>query len=324
MKLLIPTPEEAEYVLRSCKQVAIVDHILGKTPRALLAAAQKYILKTDYDLDTLEPITPQVLSQCVTDPELRRQLVQAMVVLTLATGNVQPEQFQRVAAYAQALQVPQSTLKYLHQLCQRRLGRLKIGVYRQSFISQRYQLELGRQGLGWFLKGLLNYTGLVPDRALAERYYALERLPETSLGHQFWQFSQTHRYPFPGEKGGNHEGTCFHDVTHILAGYDTSAAGELQVVAMTVGYKQRGDPLASLFFILLQQHLGVQVGLLSPAKTGGLDAPGMPEKFIKALKRGSEMTVDLSEDWDHWEAFNHSVADLRVRYNMVDDRDRLE
>lgn len=314
MQLIIPTPEQSEFVLRSL--ITVIGSALTETPRSLIAAAQTHLLNTHYDLDTLEPIAPHHLAEQISEPDLRRQVIQAMVVLMLSGGGVGAEQMGAIDEYARALQVDPQTLRNLRQLYQRRFLQLSLDVYRRCFITQKYQFEWRRQGIGWFLKGLINYLGWVEDRELVDRYRDLERLPEETLGYQFWAFCQTHQYAFPGEKGGTHENTCFHDVTHVLAGYDTSPAGELQVVAMTVGYKRDGDPLASLFFILLQQHLGIQVGLLSPANTGTLDAPNASDQFIQAFKRGVDMTVDLSGAWDHWAAFAQPVEQLRADYNI--------
>jgi hypothetical protein len=314
--VILPSTQ-AEVILRSLKQIALQHGDLAATPRSLLNAVQKYFLFTQIDLDQLASIAPEAVAEVIQSPSMRLQLIQAMVGMILSTGSVTTQQWQAIVAYAQVLNVPQSTLRNLRQLYQRQLRWLKFDVYRRCFIAQKYQFELRRQGIGWLVRGLVSYLGWMDDRSLADRYHQLQHFPPETLGYQFWQFYQENHYAFPGERHGNHESTCFHDVTHILAGHDTSPEGELQVVGMTIGYKTSGDPLASLFFILLQQHLGIQVGLLSKASLGVLDRPGMAEKFVRSLKCGAVMTIDLAENWDHWTAFEQSVSSLRQQYNIT-------
>jgi hypothetical protein len=319
MELIIPTPKQSEFVLGALKTVVSGDDSLPETPRALIAAIQKHLLMTEYNIDSLPNISPSSLAQIIIHPQQRLQIVQAMIVLILSTGDVNSQQFQRIESYVFALELPKSILRNLHQLYRRQFITLSADVYYHCFIAQKYKLELKRQGLRWFLKGLVNYFGLIEDKKLAARYHQLELFPEETLGYQFWKFYQVNNYPFPGEKGSAHENTCFHDVTHILAGFDTSPEGEIQTVAMTVGYKYKQDknPLSSIFFILLQQHIGLQIGLLSQAKKGILNSPEMPDKFVKAFQQGTAMKVDLSCNWNHWAAFNQPIEELRKEYNQV-------
>ncbi|MBX2863480.1 MAG: hypothetical protein KTR27_07985 [Leptolyngbyaceae cyanobacterium MAG.088] len=59
-----------------------------------------------------------------------------------------------------------------------------------------------------------------------------------------------------------------------------SHKGELFTVALTAGYQQTGDPLASLLFMVLYHHAGVQVGISSKAHRGALDQPNVLEQMV--------------------------------------------
>src|SRR6476469_3697065 len=270
MQIVKITPAQAKYILRVMKVAATVEGHITSTPRALIAAVQKYLFMTEYDIDYLEFISPEEVAIAIINPIMRQQLLQAMIVIMLSAGAmVHPLHI--IESYAKSLEVSEDILKYLRMLCKRQILRLKIDVYQHCFIGKKYKQEVDKQGIKWLIKGFISYTGIKEDSALASRYRKLEFLPQGTLGYQLWKFHQENKYPFPGEKGGAHENTSYHDITHILAGYDTSPLGELQAVAMTVGYKKTGDPLASIFFILIQQQLGVNVGFLSQARRGVLD-----------------------------------------------------
>lgn len=317
MQIAETSPDQAKYILRVMKVAATGEGHLASTPRALITAIQKYLLLTEYDIAHLEFISPEEVAIAITEPIMRQQLLQATIVVILSAGEARLPQLHIIESYAKALEVSEDILKHLRMLCRRQILRLKIDVYRHCFIGQKYKQEVDKQGIGWLLKGLISYTGIKEDSRLASSYRKLEFLPQESLGYQLWKFHQENKYPFPGEKGGAHENTSYHDITHILAGYDSSPLGELQTVAMTVGYKKTGDPLASIFFILLQQHLGINVGFLSQARRGVLDLPDAPDKFIRAFLRGTAMNIDLSDNWDSWDVISCPVEELRKQYNIV-------
>ena len=150
--------------------------------------------------------------------------------------------------------------------------------------------------------------GLGHDANKARRYNDLGRLDEGTLGRAYWRFVVDNDLGFPGEA---EEGT-WHDVTHVLAGYDTSPEGEVSVVSFIAGYRKE-DPFFWLFTIALQFHLGIRVSPYSAAGLGHFE----PTLVLRALRRGMEMKRDLSVDDDPWEDFERPLADVRREYNVV-------
>ena len=91
-----------------------------------------------------------------------------------------------------------------------------------------------------------------------------------------------------------------HDLTHVLAGYETTPEGETQVGAFTSGYK-RVNPLYALLVPVLVFGTGVNLTPSpQPHITGILAEPGLAELFILAHERGSRVNRDLSDDRDFW------------------------
>ncbi len=311
MSLIQPTPVESKILLR-----ALLTVVQSRTALSLIQAAQRLWLNTDYNLETLDPISPATLAARLTHSELRVYLIQAMVVLVILDDQPDWQIYKQVQHYCQALQISESYLRPLWLWCAQLHSLLALEVYSRCFVIEKYGYEWQQRGWGWLLQGALQYLGLWPDPELARRYHQLQYLPQTTLGYCYWAFCTQRHYAFPGEPGGLHEGLSFHDMTHVLAHYDTSALGELQAFALTAGYKQSGDPVASLLFILLQQHLGIQVGFLSQAQRGALNQPQAPELLIQALLMGATMTVDLSENWDPWPVMDQSIEALRSTYNL--------
>src|SRR5438105_9717240 len=103
MQLLRPGPSEAEAGLRAMRQLATARGEFGAASRNLLAAAQRQLLHTDFDLDSLPPIGPEELAAAFDDPALAEQFVQGMMVVSLADGPTTEAQSRLMSSYARAL-----------------------------------------------------------------------------------------------------------------------------------------------------------------------------------------------------------------------------
>ena len=68
-----------------------------------------------------------------------------------------------------------------------------------------------------------------------------------------------------------------------------------------------------VFFILAQFHLGIRLTPGAKAETGFFDA----EKVVAALRRGSEMSKDLTDyDWDYWKGLKRPLAEPRAEWRV--------
>jgi hypothetical protein len=336
MNFLQQSPERMDLVLGAIRAMltvpaepspplqAAAPGALTPQQRQLLEIIQQHLLPSSTPIAQLPVVDPDHLARGLSEAQglsnfsLRTGAI-AVITLALLIDGVTPAQVGAMRLHFELLQVKDSYHRPLRQLVRGQHRRLAWETYNRCFIAQKYRFELQRRGAGWLVRGSLGYLGW-GDRTLAARYQGLAQFPADTLGYAFWQFSQRHHYPFPGEPGGNHEGLSFHDVTHILGGYDTSGLGELQAVAMTAGYQYARDPgeaMAALWFILLQQHLGVQIGLLSSANRGLLQSRRSQHLFFKALAQGLAMPVDLSQEWDLWEVVSQPLDQVRLAYGLA-------
>lgn len=91
-----------------------------------------------------------------------------------------------------------------------------------------------------------------------------------------------------------------HDLIHVLAGYPTDAKGRLLAAAFTAGMKNE-EAFAFVFFPMLE------------LAKGDFDA----EAFARALERGDDCNVDLTDDaWDFWAALPRPIDALRADYGI--------
>ena len=311
MELKMPTSEQAYWGLRAMKTVALADGELHDAELRMLASVQA-ILGTNHPVESLAPVTAEELAAALTDRQIRHQLVQGLIVVSLIDGTANGRETEAVERFAQALEVDVPEVRDLRYLLNGEMLRLRLDLGRRFWLREKvkeiWQTERFR-GLYKFVRGMV---GRYEDPALASRYQALEQYPPGSLGRAYWEYCRENGFPLPGEKGGAAEQILFHDCAHVLSGYGTTPDEEVQVACFSAGF-QRRDPWAFVFFVLLQFHVGVRVTPITGARTDFFD----PAKALIAIRRGAAMTVDLNNGWDYWPVMAEQLDDLRRRYNIL-------
>ncbi len=300
MQLLQPSPVEAAAGLRAMHQLAAARGAIGPSARNLIAAAQRHVLRTDVDIDTLPPIAPDELAKAFHDPALARQFVRGMAVTSLADGPATEAQTKLMSAYARALGVDEPALHVLGELAHHHMVLFRLDFLRRSHIADMAHGAVRRDGFIALAKSLAAFRGLREDAALAARYEALGRLPQDTLGYAYWKHCTDNGFPFPGAPFGFPEAGVYHDFTHVLSGYGVEPAGEVRVGGFTAGYKQH-TPIFVILFVMLTFSAGINVTPLpQPESVGILAEEGLADRFFEAVERGSRVKTDLSDGWDHW------------------------
>lgn len=311
MELKIPSPEQAYWGLRAMKTVALADGTLDDSERHMMEAVQR-IFGTTYSLEELAPIAPADLALAFPDPQLRWQLVQGLIVISLIDREASSQETDLIEQYAQALVVSIPEVKDLRYLLKGEILKLRLDLARRFWLREKV-VEIwndeGIRGISTFVRGLM---GKYENAELAASYKALERYPAGSLGRAYWEYCLKNEFALPGEKGGAPEQILFHDCAHLLSGYGTAPEEEVQVACFSAGF-QRRDPFTFVLFVLLQFHVGIRMTPITKARTGLFD----PEKAMIALRRGAAMNVDLNNGWDYWPVMGEQVVELRRRYNIL-------
>jgi tellurite resistance protein len=311
MELKIPTREQAYWGLRAMKTVALADGKLDDSERHMMEAVQR-IFGTTYSLEELASIAPAELARAFPDPQLRQQLVQGLIVMSLIDGNANAQETELVEQFAKALEVSAPEVKDLRHVLKGEILQLRLDLARRFWLRDKVKDIWNREGIRGLYKFMRGMIGKYEDTALAARYQALEHYPVGSLGRVYWEYCRNNGFALPGEKGGAPEQILFHDCAHLLSGYGTEPEGEVQVACFSAGF-QRRDPWLFVFFVLLQFHVGIRMTPITTARTGFFD----PAKALIAIRRGAAMNVDLNDGWDYWPVMGEQVEELRSRYNIL-------
>lgn len=321
MEPLSLSKDEVIAGLRLMKTIALADGSLDDAETSLLDAAARALgmfakpgpAGEAWTLDLIEPIeSPSALPAALlrASPLLRERALQAAMMMSLMDGDVRDVEIATLKTYAQALGVDEPRLANLEQLARGQLRRMWIDLARRSFAKPIFEDALKKRGLMGVLKIVAPMVGLGKDPDLARRYNDLGKLPNDTLGYAYWKFVVDNELGFPGEGVVAEEGV-WHDITHVLAGYDTSPEGEVQVVSFIAGYR-REDPFFWLFTIALQFHLGIKVSPYSPGMKGRFD----PSLAIAALARGMAVTRDLSVNYNPWIDMPLALSEVRAKYGV--------
>lgn len=311
MELKMPSAEQARWGLRAMKTIALADGALEESERHMLSSIQA-VLGTNYPVDELSPVTPAELAKGLTDRQIRHQLVQGLIVVSLIDGKANQQEADLVEEFAYALEVDAPEVRDLRYVLNGEMLRLRLDLARRFWLREKVKEIWNGEGIRGIYKFVRGMMGKYEDQALAARYQALEHYPPGSLGRSYWEYCRNNGFALPGEKGGAAEQVLFHDCAHVLSGYGTTPEEEVQVACFSAGF-QRRDPWAFVFFVLLQFHVGVRMTPITQARTGFFD----PVKAMIALRRGAAMNIDLNSGWDYWPVMGEQVEELRRRYHIL-------
>lgn len=316
MTFIIPTPEQANAGLRALKTVLTTSGPLDAVRRAGLAAVQKYLLHTDFDIDALASILPSELAEAIEPKALREQLVNGMATMVLASSRVDPLELQAVEHFAEALGVHPSSVSQVRMLMEERILTLRFDIARKGPAGPAIRQLYEDQGLLSLIKNIASFAGIFENEEVASRYRSLKDYPEGSLGRALFDFYTSNNFRFPGEKHGSPETLLIHDLSHILSGNGTDYPGESRTLAFQAGNRAE-NPFGILVFLLIQINHGVRLTpFAETAVTGLLEEPGLIDDIVRSFARGSRVKKDLSAGWTFWPDLDKPIDAIRERYGI--------
>ena len=312
MGFLVPTPEAADACLRALRIVAAVDGKVADLERRVIVSMAHALGRPGVDVDALPPISPAELAAAIPDEQQRRQALSCMILTSMADAEASPVEAGEIERFAEALDVEMPYVKDLRRLTDGQLMMMRIDLMRRVWPREKIMERVRREGAGWLLRTLGVAASLRADDALIARYEALASYPDGTLGREYHRFIRKNGFLLPGELGAVPEVVTFHDLTHVLTGYGTTSAGEMQIAFFHAGSK-RVDPYFFPFFVLLQFHMGVRITPIAPGEKDVFH----PEHAIAALERGMRCTFDPLDAWDPWAGdMREPLSVLRERYGI--------
>jgi ubiquinone biosynthesis protein Coq4 len=300
MDIKVFSPGELEAVLRALLVVATANDSFTHAERDFVETIAQ-LHGAEIDVDALRPLSGAELASIVRDPHRRKRAVQLAIILALVEGDIDGSTERAVHELAAALGIEEEGVKVLYDMSQGHTLIARVEMVRRVTRSIR---TVDR--FPGFFKTALQALGVAPeDHALAERYQALGELPEDSFGRAFFTHYRKNGFPLPGEKRGA-SAVVFHDMGHVLSGYDVDPQGEIQQAAFQAGFL-RTDGFLFLLFGVLQFHLGVRITPIAKGQRGFFDV----KRVLRAAERGAACKADLGHGFDLFEHASKPLEQLR-------------
>lgn len=238
---------------------------------------------------------PTGLSGLLLTRRQRQEVMQLLTLLAFLEPRLDPEKLALLERIATDLQVEAAVVADLEQVCRGHVLRAFGDMYRRTFH------DLNRDGVvQGYARFILPMLGLGIDREHERRYIGLADTPAGSLGAALHRYYAENGFPYPGSrKGLPYAYIALHDVHHVIGGYATDPAGELQVLGFSMGLFPDHALLIALP-ALLQFQMGIADPLaasVAPRLQDQLDAPA----FATALQRGAAACGPIRDfHWDFW------------------------
>jgi hypothetical protein len=250
----------------------------GPTPEqtSLIQHLMHGYLGVDARVAAVPPLDPGTLASLVDDGD-RRRMVDLLVVVEFCRHPGEPAQADRVEEYARALGSDEPLL----------------AVARDALTAKQAEVMAD-----WsrFREDTVLEPGIGEvNPALGARLRALGDCPAGSLGRAYFEFLDRWNIPFPGEPGGGDAGLVAHDFSHVLAGYDADAPGELALQAMLTTATGFEHHFSGLVASLSLYEAGKFDILGITPKVAALDRPGAAATLSEAFARGSRCTADFAQ-----------------------------
>jgi hypothetical protein len=271
---------------------------------------------------TDEPgIGPTELAAALPDPLMRRMTVRLMVALEFTVPQLPEAVAASVEEYAEALDVEEPMVDAAYERAEAHTVEMYADIQRHSW----YNRETARRVLGGELFEVLGskiaVLGGPEDDDLAAKWRGLGERPAGSWGRGVYDFYLANGFAFPGEHGAIRVVGAEHDWVHVLADYDTSPEGEIDVFSLIAASMRDEEGLAMLIATLGMFQTGIIHHIageeIANATSGTLGKPGAPERIADAFRRGRATGRDVLGGLDHFEWADVPLDEARRKLKLL-------
>jgi hypothetical protein len=319
--VLLHPPDEAEVgvLARGITTAVAPEGGLTHLQNVLISAVSESMTGHTVDLDHVEPIGPAGFAAALAhrNLEFRTRIVQLMVLGELVLVPLPEYVAARVEDYARELCVDEGMLRVARDYAKGSLGLALIDFDRAGYTHdwsahEHDALHAGALEMAW--------QECVNDVELADRWRALEALPDGTLGRGVSDFYRARGFAFPGTIGSAPPLLAQHDWVHVLADYGTRVESELEVFALIARAipDPRGFSLLAMVVSLFETGYMIAGAGLFQYDRGHLSVDdGMAVRVADAMYRGAVCGRDLlAVDW--FEYADWPVEDVRRELGIVE------
>jgi hypothetical protein len=315
--VLLPADSDAQLVLGMVQAAFAPAGGFDELQQAILGGIATSLYGVD--LADVPMATPEEVGAA--PPLERLHAVHLMIVLEFVEHPLDTKVESPVEHYARGLGVSTVLLRDARRLAHGHFAWMYLDLQRHSWYEEETIKESLRGRWHELVRSKMAYTGVVADRAIAKKWLALRDCPAGSWGKTVADFYDAHGFPFPGERHGIYELGARHDWVHVLAGYETTPEGELDVFAFIAASMtdERGLVLLAITLGLFQngsiRHVGGK--RVGNARSDTLDDEGAVGRFTEALRRGNLCPTDVMGSVDIFAHKDDQLDEVREQFGVL-------
>ncbi len=286
-------------------------------PRVLAVLFEK-LLGFDGDFDQLAPAEPAVVAAALSDHEQRRELIELMATMEMMCRPIPNALQDQIEGWAVALGVEDRVLTLARDLASQARSQATADFYRLNWIGdgapqkERHFDELVK------INGPAAYALTIePDAGETARWARLASCPEGSLGRTLWQFYLDHGFKLPGEIGGASPALARHDWVHVIAGYETTAIGELEVTAFMASASRTPGAMLGFVGAVSLYETGLLQSVVTHSYSQTLSGPDGAERVAAAIQKGRKCRIDPLDRIDYFTIADQPLEQIRRDWGLV-------
>ena len=275
------------------------------------------LLGYEADFDQIPGLSAEAVAEALPTAEQRLELVELMVTLEMLCDSIPAALEASIEHWAGVLGVEDRSMRLARDLAAHASAQALHDFYRYDWVGEQDMLSPAFEGLLARYGDQAYALTVEPDPIEAARWRALEQCPAGSIGRSLWDFYQERGFGFPGEPGAANAALAHHDWIHVLADFDTTPMGEMEVTAFQAAASTL--PGATLGFIGAVSIF--QTGLLPslvvpPGYSHALEVPGGPERIADAIQRGRACQRDVFREIDFFAVADQALPALREGWSI--------
>ncbi len=283
----------------------------------VLEALFEHLLGFRADFNALPAINPADVKEILLSSSQRRELIELMVTMEMMCCPIPQALQDSVDYWAKELEVDDSALVLVRELSRNAHIQATTDFYRLSWIG-----EGDAQDDPIFQRLLNDYGASVyaltvePDPRETARWQVLKDCPMGSLGYELWLFYQKRGFKLPGVVGGANSALAHHDWVHVIAGYDTTAIGELEVTAFMASASRSPGSMLGFIGAVSIYETGLLQSLVTHSYSKTLSAPGGAERVVMAINAGKNCRFDPLIGVDYFSIADRSLEKIREEWGL--------
>lgn len=269
--------------------------------------------RPDLDLAAMTPLNPGETATQLTDLVVRRRFHEIHMTLEACRHPQSKRQVDIVETYARELHTSGEDLALFRTF-------IDEGSQRADQDFQRFMGAMLAERVEPSLAAIpIDVAHAEPE--LANRILAFSELPHHTLGREFLDYYERHALSIPGvQPSSMNHFFVGHDMTHIIAGLETTAAGEVALSGFQMGMNDNDINVSALLASLVAHEAGFGSPGTFTAEERTLQQSGAAVLLAKEIARGSQCSGDFSLV-DHFALAHLPLSEVREHFGVLPPED---